>query len=460
ASLLHSIDVMRSVGADVLWQDAGWHDHLGDNDGPDFAAVQSYLKKSGMKLAIWWPLYSVSSASTVYREHPDWISDPSNPEASNLDTSKPEVVHYLLDQLDRKVALWGDFQWRLDGTAVEPVNKDETPMLAEYHNVMQLLRDFRERHPRSSIDICSGGGNLMGFGTLQMSDVSQLTDAGSLYIANYYSSYLFPPDVIDDWTRDDDFTWEHARAALTMAPAWMSDRGLYGFEPGLLLDNGNVNLRKTFETYRYLVREGVAGRWSHVYHPAVEGDDPVYYFERLSQDGKRGLLILKRFSRSEVHVWPKGLNAAETYDVRFARSRKIEARTGTDLMKRGITLVNPEPGELIYLGLPDPPGSGSDLVPPSNPTHVTKAIGTNMGITGVELRWNASTDNRWLSHYLVYRDGVEIDTVSKGNYYFDHSDGPNGISAHYQVQAVDGDGNVSQKSEAVNNAGEAVLYTA
>src|SRR5581483_9155082 len=95
-----------------------------------------------------------------------------------------------------------------------------------------------------------------------------------------------------------------------------------------------------------------------------------------------------------------------------------------------------------------------------NPTHVTKAIGTNMGITGVELRWNASTDNRWLSHYLVYRDGVEIDTVSKGNYYFDHSDGPNGISAHYQVQAVDGDGNVSQKSEAVNNAGEAVLYTA
>jgi hypothetical protein len=72
AALFHAADVMRFVSADILWQDAGWHDQVGDNDGPDFARLKHYLNKSGMGLAIRWPLYTVSDKSRVYREHPDW----------------------------------------------------------------------------------------------------------------------------------------------------------------------------------------------------------------------------------------------------------------------------------------------------------------------------------------------------------------------------------------------------
>jgi hypothetical protein len=293
-----------------------------------------------------------------------------------------------------------------------------------------------------------------------MSDVSQLTDAGSLYNANYYSSYLFPPDIIDDWTRDDNFTWEKARSALTMAPAWMSDRGLYGFEPGLLLNDGKENLRQTFQTYHYLLQQGVAGRWSLVYHPKVEGDEPVYYFERLSQDGKRGVIILKHFIRGQVRVYPKGLSLRNAYDVRFARSRKIESRTGADLMENGIALVDPRSAELIYLGLPNYPGSGTDHTAPSDPAHVTKRVGTNMGITGVELKWDPSTDNNWLSYYQIYRDGELIDKVTKGTYYFDSRSGAEELPAVYQVQAVDGDGNASGKIEALKLDGSSIIYTA
>lgn len=460
ASLLHASEVMRSVGADVLWQDAGWHDHLGDNDGPDFLQTKQYLKKSGMELAVWWPLYSVSTSSRVYRQHPEWAADTSALAYSNLDTSKKEVIDYMLEQLDQKVATWGDFQWRLDGTAVVPINKNETPMLSEFHNVMSLLTQFRQRHPHSSIDICSGGGNLMGFETLRMSDVSQLTDAGSLYNANYYSSYLFPPDVIDDWTRDDNFTWEQARSALTMAPAWMSDRGLYGHEPGLLLNDGLENLRRTFEIYHYLVQQGVAGRWSLVYHPIVKGDDPVYYFERLSQDEKRGVIILKHFPTGEIKVFPKGLKRQESYDVRFAVSRSVSMVTGADLMEKGITLLDPEPGELIFFGLPNYPGSGADHTPPSDPTDVQKKVGANMGVTGVEIEWQPSTDNNWISYYQIYRDGKMIDKVAKGTYYFDHSSGAENIVADYSVQAVDGDGNASGKIEALKEEGGPIIYTA
>jgi hypothetical protein len=100
--------------------------------------------------------------------------------------------------LKGKIKEWGDFQWRLDGTAVVPVNGNETPMLQQYHNTLDLQRTFRLEHPGASIDLCSGGVNLMGYEALRVSDVSQLTDGGSMQFGNYYSSYLFPPDKLDD----------------------------------------------------------------------------------------------------------------------------------------------------------------------------------------------------------------------------------------------------------------------
>jgi len=345
ASILHATDIIRSVGADILWQDAGWHDLLGDNDGPDFAAVKRSLNELGVGLTLWWPLYiAASKQARVYRDHPEWRAIAENP-VPILDTSRKDVIEYLQGQLDGKVAQWGDFQWRLEGPPVWPVNKrNETPMLAQYHNVMGLMQSFRQRHPSSSIDICSTGGNYMGFETLRVSDVSQLTDGGTLYVQNYYSSYLFPPDKIDDWTEPQNFTWEYARQSLTMAAAWMSDHEIYGSGPGLLINDGVENLRRNFEIYHYFVQQGVAGRWSQLYHPRVEGDDPVYYFERLSQDGQRGAIILKHFLSGQVTVCPKGLNAEKTYDVRFEMSRRATSRTGADLMTNGLTLVNPAPG--------------------------------------------------------------------------------------------------------------------
>lgn len=460
AGIMHAIDVMRYVGADKVNRDAGWHNHLGDNDGPDLGEANRCLRKYGMRLTVWWPLYWVAKQSRVYREHPEWRTNTRSLTNSNLDTSKKEVIDHLTAQLDEKIAKWGDFEWRLDAMHVVPVDGNETPILAQYQNMEKLKLHFRQRHPRAGLDICSGGGNVMGFETLRMADVSQLTDGGSLYLANYYSSYLFPPDKINDWTRDANATWENLRSILTLAPAWARDRGSYGHEPGLSLNDGKENLRRTLEIYRYLLQQGAAGRWSRVYHPRVEGDDPVYYFQRLSRDGKRGVVILRRFPKHRIRIYPKGLNAVETYDVRFEMSKKALSRGGADLMQNGITLVNMLPGELIYLGLPNSPGSGNDHMPPSDPTNVRKKLGTNLGITGVELEWEASADNNWLSHYQIYRDGELLDKVAKGTYYFDRSGGPENLSATYEVEAVDGDGNGSRRVAAVQAQGGPVTYGA
>jgi hypothetical protein len=227
-------------------------------------------------------------------------------------------------------------------------------------------------------------------------------------------------------------------------------------------------VRQLFDIYHYLAKKGVVGRWVKVYHPPVMGDSPEWYLERLSGDNLRGIIIPSHssttpstidnghdgFSLGElknpptqgpVTIFPKGLLPGRTYNVSYQESKSTANRLGSDLMSHGITLQNPEQGELIYLNLPMHPGSDADTVPPSPPHQVSVRLGTHMGYTGVELAWLPATDNNWVSYYEIFRDGEAIDKVAKGTFYFDHSLG-NDLAARYEVRAVDGSGNASEKA--------------
>ncbi len=126
------------------------------------------------------------------------------------------------------------------------------------------------------------------------------------------------------------------------------------------------------------------------------------------------------------------------------------------------------PGELIYLNLPLHPGSKLDSQPPAAPGDVQKRPAENMGYPGIELTWKPATDNNWISYYEVFRDGVAIDKVAKGTYYFDHSAGAD-LAARYEVRTVDGAGNASppvaaqgpaaKPSRVIDDADAAITYT-
>ena len=53
------------------------------------------------------------------------------------------------------------------------------------------------------------------------------------------------------------------------------------------------SIRKDWELYHYLVAQGVAGRWSHVFRPKVDHDDPIWYFQRMNRDGSKGVILTK-----------------------------------------------------------------------------------------------------------------------------------------------------------------------
>ena len=83
-----------------------------------------------------------------------------------------------------------------------------------------------------------------------------------------------------------------------------------------------------------------------------------------------------------------------------------------------------EPGELIFLNLPNYPGSGADQTPPTSPQNVTKRLGTNLGVQGVEVAWEGGSDNNWVSYYEILKDGAVVGKAAKGTFFFDYKDDP------------------------------------
>jgi len=429
--VFRTADFMRYCGGDTYHRDWGWWDRAGDWNGPDFRSSGEYLRKHGMGQLIYAFIYTVDGDSSVATQHPEWLANPNT-----LDQSMPDVVDYEVELLDSFYRRWGRYQWRNDSTPIAPRDGDDTVMLGQQQGFMEVLRRFLDSHPDCAFQGVNGGGMALNWEYLGYASGFQFTDGQSRELANYYASYLFPPDKVnnmpDIWDPDkyDPATW---RGLLT------SNFDLTGdtFDEGKL-----EGLRTIVDIYHYLQARGVVGRWVRVYHPIISGDDETMYLQRLSWDRTRGIVITKHRIEGAVTVRPKGLLPAEIYEVSFQDSPEVMTRTGAELMAEGLKLVDPAPGELIYLNLTDHPGNRVDSTPPTPPVEVRCAVARNMGVPGVEVTWRAGADESWLSHYTVFRDGEQIDRVAKGCFYFDHSAGAD-PAALYEVRAVDGAGNVS-----------------
>ena len=469
--VFHIADTMRYVGGDRYWRDYGWWDIAGDWNGPDYNSTRRYLDKYGMTQTIYTIVYDAEQGSHVVTNHPDWLIYRGGSFAGQyiLDQTKPGVIDHELGILQNEVSKWGDFEWRKDDAPLHDVKGDYTPMLDQDWNFRKLLKTFLDRNPGNSFHGCNGGGNDLGYEVLRMADAWQYSDGCVGRYRVYYTSYLFPPDKLvnqpDNWDPEkyDKSVW---RGLLWNSFPMTGDT----LDPDKL-----EGLRLLVDIYHYLAYKGVVGRWVKIYHPAVTGDDPSWYLQRMSRDNQRGIVIPAHSGKSpstiyhqdgsystgttekqgapgQVTIYPKGLLPTVKYNVSYQESQTSDDRLGSDLMAKGITFQKLPEGELIYLNLPMHPGSSADKTPPTPPTQVVKRVGTNMDYIGVELNWNPATDNEWISYYEILRDGKPIDKVAKGTYYFDHSAGAD-PSARYEVQTVDGSGNVSEKALAMGGAG-------
>jgi hypothetical protein len=156
-----------------------------------------------------------------------------------------------------------------------------------------------------------------------------------------------------------------------------------------------------------------------------------------------------------VQLYPRGLNADQIYEVESFHSKLRMHESGAKLMSNGIRLAAVPAGELIFLNLRDYPGSGASKLPPQPPSHVTKRVGTHLGVQGIEIAWSPARNNKWIAYYEVLKNGSVAGKAAKGTFLFDHSPGArHHIDALYEVRAVDGDGNRSSLTTARSIAGD------
>ena len=479
---LYFTDLARYAGAGSVWNDAGWYDEFGSWNGPAFGEVNKYLKKHGMSMIVWFPTHLRYAGCDADRR----LSESVPPRPGNvIDQSSPEVTDWQQHLLNQKVSEWGDFQWRWD---VKP-GEGSDPLAAD-QEMRKLTRQFITDHAESAIDAGSAGGaSWFGVELAGYACASEMTDGkGVQDYGGYYATLMAPPDMLH-WIilahhqGRKNYSINSDRAHLRMHPVWYADPGTsmpyqnrgqnteyqtastLGVRPASI--PGLESLRRDWDLYKYFLSKGVAGQWSHVFRPHVEGDHEFLYFQRMNREGTQGVVLTTRLYNEpekmpdgQVIVYPKGLVSDRDYDVRFDFDPRVFHDSGGGLMTKGIVIPKLQPGEIVFLNLADHPGSHTDKVPPSAPSQVTKRVATNVYTQGVEVAWSAGTDDRRVSCYEVFRiapsgEETPLGKVAQGTFFFDRSlPAFQLINCDYQVRTVDGDGNVSERVKARRQPGE------
>ncbi len=322
---------LRTVGADGWHRDYGWWGTPGDWDGPDWRLTGDYLAKSGMRQTIYYPAYGADGGAKVFRDHPSWFAgSPCGYTTYLADLANADARQWVLDLVNGNADAWGGYAWRHDACPVQ--DTDGATQLGQSAGFQQLQQAFLDAQPGSAIQAVDSGGMEIGWEFMRRASSFSFTDLNGAD-QQYDASRLFPVDKLSGMPNQ----WHPEEC---VAPGWNM---LLAHNPDFTGDTTDPArlecMRRLVETYRYLATQGVVGRWVRQYHPQVSGGVDYSWFQRLSRDGERGVLIYKG-EPSEHRIWhpvafdeatefpgvaasgtvtvkPKGLNPASTYDVRF-----------------------------------------------------------------------------------------------------------------------------------------------
>lgn len=433
-SAYEAVKYMRYIGGGQLHIDADWYDRKGDWQpswaSDDFAELNAYLAKSDMRLKVWTPLWQADYGSDVIANNPQFLVGGAQVGfyGLSMNLANEDVYNWILDKADELQTEWGPHTWRYDGYISNASSGNYNDMLQQSHNFFRLLQAFKDAHPLARIDGCSSGGESLLMEAVRFSDTHQLTDGNAKHYAGYYQSLKLPFDKIGH--------------AFYSEPDIYNGRFNYVDE---LTPTLKENTRKFYDLLGYISNQGLAGRWVKIYRPTVSGSfDKTYVIQKMSQDHNKSMILFNAYTPffgDNLTVYPKGLLDNTNYTVRCTKgSCAAQTQTGATLKSGGVSMTDLQRGEMLLFNVTDYPGSGTDTTAPNAPGSPTQQTAIHMDRYGIELNWTAATDNNWLSHYEIERNGVVIDKVTKGTFYF-HEGGS--LSDTFKVRAVDGDGNTS-----------------
>ena len=456
------VEAARYVGVERIWVDDFWFDAKGNWKGifgDDWKHINDYIRENGMLFRLWMPPWHADRLSKVWLDHPDWMLDfHGNWYNWTIDMSREEAYQWILTMLCDKQKEFGTYDLRVDGDPCNLKNNRSfntdnqgnwNCTLKQSENFYRLYREFKDKNPDAGLDGCSSGGHTLGIESSRYTDQQQITDGYCFHMGGYYTTMLLPIDKHQSMPISGaKGGWDtHTPASLNLFSA-----------PGLGMQDPEIPVppevlegrRKDLELFYFLRMQGVYGRWIKVFRPALEHHDPTFILQRMTWDLGKGLVMISANDLNPLlgksdRLFIKGLDPARDYLIESRLgSVPAQRRRGDEWMRDGVFLASVQPGEVLFINLPDRPGTGSIDHAPDAPTGLTVKQESWLGRSGTGVRWTPPTDRRLISYYELAKNGAPFTKISTGAYYFDVC---GDASARYAVRSVDFDGNASPWTE-------------
>lgn len=422
----------RYIGTELVHVDANWYDRLGDWQpalaGDDLAGLSDYVQKNGMQLKVWQPFWHVDYGSKVVKDHPEWLvgGDSLTYYGLHLNLANAGALDWALSTAKQQQASWNGYRWRYDGMPSWPSNGSANDLLGQSAGFLALLKGVKDADPRATIDGCASGGETLLMEAVRYSDSQQLTDGAARHYAGYYQSLKLPIDKLGhSFTSeplDKDFSSDTTKSAQVAE-----------------------NTRKYTDLQRYLRAQGLIGRWAKVFRPTLESGDETYMLQRTNRDRTKSFISFSGWTPyfgKPVKIFPKGLVPTLVYSARLFKTPSFrQTATGAEWMKNGLSIADLARGEIVLFNLGGYPGSGTQTRPPAPPRNATKKAATYLGRSGTEITWTLPHQTVWVSYVEIERNGVAIDKVSVGSFWFS----PDVAAGDtYRIRSVTGDGAASR----------------
>lgn len=397
------IDDATGLGFEMFHLDAGWFRAVGDwyPDPKKFphglAPLADYAHARGLKFGLWvdWAQAGVSKekgaldvADPAIR---DWLTTDPPPgwkpeefKGLTIDIGVPAAQAWVSKEVDRLVRDYKLDMLEHDGyvvaqgcdrsdhahatcdpKAVRKYTDDgfiwmDGPNSSDvsYHaaRAYYAIHDrLRRDHPDLLLEVCNDGGRMVDFGSAAHADYFSIVDSYdpvSNRQAFYDASHVLPPAMLETYVKE----WPTPRIENFR---YMLRSGMMGWFT-LMLDSTTWSkerhdvARKEIELYKSTLRPLI--READLYHvgPRADGKgwDGIEYF-----DTARGHGVLYAFHGADADEKRytfslKGLDAERRYRLHFRDGSSIAtARTGRELMEKGITLTLPLPNssEIVLL---------------------------------------------------------------------------------------------------------------
>src|ERR1700678_3654505 len=251
-----------SIGVERFVMDDGWfgerrndHSGLGDwyvNQQKFPHGLKPLIDKVhslGMDFGLWVEPEMVNPNSDLYRKHPDWVLNfPGRPRSESrnqlvLNLARPDVRDYVEGFLDKLLSendiafLKWDYNrnWSEPGWDQVPVDEQKRVYVEFIRNLYSILAELREKHPKSEIESCSGGGGRVDLGILHYTDEvwpSDNTDPFDRRSMQDGFSYAYTPQIMMAWVTDSPH-WLNFRATSLTYRILSSMQGSLGIGANL-----------------------------------------------------------------------------------------------------------------------------------------------------------------------------------------------------------------------------------